>query len=105
MILPFSKCTPSTGPPRLHVRGNQEVWGLWERLVPDQISDDDTAGKRLRALHLQRYVTAQSYVAGKRVLDLACGTGYGTTTRIDLETGRPRPLATHPKSGPGDLRR
>ena len=29
-------------------------------------------------LHLQRYRFAMPYVGGKRVLDLACGTGYGS---------------------------
>ena len=31
-----------------------------------------------RELHLSRYRFAKSYCAGKRVLDAACGTGYGS---------------------------
>lgn len=30
------------------------------------------------AIHLNRYLTAKQYVVGKRVLDVACGEGYGT---------------------------
>lgn len=30
------------------------------------------------AIHLNRYFTAKQYVAGKRVLDVACGEGYGS---------------------------
>lgn len=30
------------------------------------------------AIHLNRYLTAKPYVAGKRVLDVACGEGYGS---------------------------
>lgn len=30
------------------------------------------------AIHLNRYLTARQYVAGKRVLDIACGEGYGS---------------------------
>ena len=30
------------------------------------------------AIHLNRYLTAKQYVAGKRVLDIACGEGYGS---------------------------
>ena len=30
------------------------------------------------AIHLNRYLTAKQYVVGKRVLDIACGEGYGS---------------------------
>lgn len=33
---------------------------------------------RIAYEHLHRYALCREYVAGKRVLDLACGTGYGT---------------------------
>ncbi len=32
----------------------------------------------VRYQHLERYRWAAKFVAGKRVLDVACGTGYGT---------------------------
>jgi len=43
-----------------------------ERVVPGQVNDD------LWAEHLARYAFAARYAAGKRVLDVGCGTGYGT---------------------------
>eukprot|EP00913_Durusdinium_trenchii_P035348 g33078.t1 len=41
-----------------------------------------------RAFHLSRYEFAKTFCAGKRVLDAACGTGYGTAAISDtaLET-------------------
>lgn len=40
----------------------------------------DTAEQtgRIAYEHMHRYALCREYVAGKRVLDLACGTGYGT---------------------------
>lgn len=52
-------------------------WGLWERLVPGEVADD-VASKKILNIHLRRYETASWYVKGKRVLDIACGTGYGS---------------------------
>lgn len=49
----------------------------WERLIPNQIADDP-ASQRIFELHCRRYETAARYVAGKRVLDIACGVGYGS---------------------------
>lgn len=49
----------------------------WERLIPKQIPSDP-ASQKLFEIHLRRYETAASYVQGKRVLDIACGTGYGS---------------------------
>jgi SAM-dependent methyltransferase len=43
-----------------------------ERIVPDETSPG------IVALHLKRYDFAAPYCAGKRVLDAACGVGYGT---------------------------
>lgn len=35
------------------------------------------------SIHLNRYLTAKQYVAGKRVLDIACGEGYGSKLMKD----------------------
>lgn len=43
-----------------------------ERIIPDETS----AGPR--AIHEKRYLFALGYVTGKRVLDGACGVGYGS---------------------------
>jgi SAM-dependent methyltransferase len=43
-----------------------------ERVIPGQVEDD------LWAEHIARYAFAARLAAGKRVLDLGCGTGYGT---------------------------
>jgi GT2 family glycosyltransferase/SAM-dependent methyltransferase len=40
--------------------------------------DPGEQGGRIAYEHLHRYALCREYVAGKRVLDLACGTGYGT---------------------------
>lgn len=45
-----------------------------ERLTIDQIGD----GSLLAATHVQRYELAAELCAGLRVVDLCCGTGYGT---------------------------
>lgn len=43
-----------------------------ERVIPGQVEDD------LWAEHLARYAFAARFASGKRVLDIGCGTGYGT---------------------------
>ncbi len=43
-----------------------------ERFIPGISSE------RLREEHIARYVFAQGLVLGKRVLDMGCGTGYGS---------------------------
>ncbi len=43
-----------------------------ERVIPGQVEDD------LWAEHIARYAFATRFADGKRVLDLGCGTGYGT---------------------------
>ncbi|QYO67362.1 class I SAM-dependent methyltransferase [Leptolyngbya sp. 7M] len=59
------------------ITGSLPTWGLWERLVPEQLADDPTSQAMLN-IHLRRYETAARYVKDKRVLDIACGTGYGS---------------------------
>jgi SAM-dependent methyltransferase len=43
-----------------------------ERVIPGQVNDD------LWAEHFSRYVFASRMAAGRRALDVGCGTGYGT---------------------------
>ncbi len=43
-----------------------------ERIVPDQVPPG------VLALHLKRYIFASDWCRGKRVLDVACGVGYGS---------------------------
>ena len=43
-----------------------------ERVIPGLVNDD------LWAEHVARYALASRFAAGRRVLDLGCGTGYGT---------------------------
>jgi 2-polyprenyl-3-methyl-5-hydroxy-6-metoxy-1,4-benzoquinol methylase len=61
-----------------NLTGNSDsAWGLWERIVPDQIADDP-ASQSILQIHLRRYETAARYAKDKRVLDIACGVGYGS---------------------------
>lgn len=46
-------------------------------MVPDLLSKDSIERNMLE-LHLRRYAFAANFVRGKRVLDLACGAGYGS---------------------------
>jgi len=49
------------------------------------IVDDNYTNESRREFHLDRYRFATGFVKGKKVMDIACGTGYGT--RILLEEG------------------
>ncbi len=49
-----------------------------ERLIPDHLSPDDVTGRETLELHLERYRFAARYAQGERLLDIACGVGYGT---------------------------
>ena len=49
-----------------------------ERLVPDALEPGDATGQATLALHLERYEFAARCLAPGRVLDIACGAGYGT---------------------------
>ncbi len=59
------------------IEGSEELPVTWERLIPKQIADDP-ASQKLFEIHCRRYQTAARYVRGKRVLDIACGAGYGS---------------------------
>jgi SAM-dependent methyltransferase len=49
-----------------------------ERLVPDDLDANDSTGAETLDLHLARYRFAQGFVTKGRVLDCACGVGYGS---------------------------
>jgi 2-polyprenyl-3-methyl-5-hydroxy-6-metoxy-1,4-benzoquinol methylase len=49
-----------------------------ERIVPDELSLDETTGAETLRLHLERYQFAQQHLVRGSVLDIACGVGYGT---------------------------
>src|SRR4051794_13496591 len=49
-----------------------------ERLVPSELLQEDSTGQETLRLHLARYQFAASHVSGGRVLDCACGVGYGS---------------------------
>lgn len=52
--------------------------GSLERLVPSELDPSDITGRETFELHLARYEYAARFVRGGRVLDCACGVGYGS---------------------------
>jgi 2-polyprenyl-3-methyl-5-hydroxy-6-metoxy-1,4-benzoquinol methylase len=54
-----------------------------ERLVPEQIHAEDRAGAESLRFHLERYEFAAQHACAGRLLDLACGVGYGTRLLAD----------------------
>lgn len=71
--------------------------GSLERITPDSVSDGDVTGGETLKLHLERYEFAALHAVGARILDIACGVGYGTymlasahpnaeVTGVDLST-------------------
>jgi len=49
-----------------------------ERLVPDHLAPGDVTGCETLELHLERYRFAAHHARAGRLLDIACGVGYGT---------------------------
>lgn len=49
-----------------------------ERLVPDEIVSGEATGQETLQLHLERYRFAAQHAREGRLLDIACGVGYGT---------------------------
>ncbi len=58
-----------------------------ERLVPDEIKGGEHTGQETLDLHLERYRFAARSARPGRVLDLACGVGYGTRILSDHGAG------------------
>lgn len=58
-----------------------------ERLVPDALNGDDATGRATLALHLDRYAFAAERAVPGRLLDMACGVGYGTRLLADRVDG------------------
>jgi len=54
-----------------------------ERLVPDELEPGYTTGEETLQLHLERYEFASRYARQGRLLDIACGVGYGTRLLTD----------------------
>lgn len=59
-----------------------------ERLIPDAIGEGEVTGEEALKLHLARYDFAATHARPGRLLDIACGVGYGTRRlgdRADVE--------------------
>lgn len=57
--------------------------GTLERLVPDRVAGGEATGHETLQLHLERYRFAARHVRGGRLLDMACGVGFGTRLVAD----------------------
>lgn len=53
------------------------------RLVPEEIVPGDSTGQKSLELHLERYRFAGRHVRAGKLLDVACGVGYGTRLMAD----------------------
>lgn len=49
-----------------------------ESIIPDLLASSDPFEREVLELHLARYRFAARFAPGRRVLDLACGAGYGS---------------------------
>ena len=56
-----------------------------ERIVPDQMDDQDDFDRQTLRLHVERYAFAISNGKPGEVLDIACGAGYGSFQLIQSE--------------------
>jgi SAM-dependent methyltransferase len=58
-----------------------------ERIYPEQVDTTDRHERAALELHVERYRFAAAQLQGARVLDIACGAGYGTA--ILAEASKP----------------
>jgi 2-polyprenyl-3-methyl-5-hydroxy-6-metoxy-1,4-benzoquinol methylase len=49
-----------------------------ERIYPNQLNQRDAGNRETLEIHMERYRFASEQLVGQRVLDIACGCGYGT---------------------------
>jgi 2-polyprenyl-3-methyl-5-hydroxy-6-metoxy-1,4-benzoquinol methylase len=61
-----------------------------ERIVPHDLESNGATGRATYEFHLQRYRFAASHLRGAKVLDIACGVGYGTHFLVESS-----PQVTH----------
>lgn len=54
-----------------------------ERTDPERFDPADDGGRLVDAEHRARYLVGAALAKGRRVLDAACGTGYGTAMLLD----------------------
>jgi SAM-dependent methyltransferase len=59
-----------------------------ERLVPDELAPEDVTGGEALRISVERYEFAARHAREGRLLDLACGVGYGTRLLADRGAGR-----------------
>jgi len=58
-----------------------------ERLIPAELDSSDVTGAETYRLHAERYQFAAKFVRDGRVLDCACGVGYGSEILAQASTG------------------
>ena len=75
-----------------------------ERLVPAELDGRDVTGRQTLELHLERYRFAARCARPGRLLDLACGVGYGTRLVADEAAGVERALGVDLVAGRRRLR-
>ena len=56
-----------------------------ERIVPDQMDDQDAFDMKTLQLHIERYAFAIRNGKPGEVLDIACGAGYGSFQLLQSE--------------------
>ncbi|MFT3929531.1 MAG: class I SAM-dependent methyltransferase [Spongiibacteraceae bacterium] len=49
-----------------------------ERIYPEELDRNSEDDQNTLSIHLQRYQFASAELCGRRILDMACGCGYGT---------------------------
>jgi SAM-dependent methyltransferase len=59
-----------------------------ERLVPDELAPGDVTGGEALCISIERYEFAARHARAGRLLDVACGVGYGTRLLTDRCAGR-----------------